>query len=195
LITGVLFLDKTLWFKFIMPTNYQNLIVVNPDRCTGCEVCEAACSFAHEEKFLAVNSRIQRIRIEPVINYAMSCQFCTDPPCVAVCPQKCMKKDEKNGVIRVEELKCDGCSFCIRACPFGAIALHTIRKKAIICDYCESTEEKEPQCIKYCPKEAISLKPVNAIAQEARKEQVISIIKGSAKDGKDAPKEAGTAKA
>ncbi len=178
-----------------MPAKYQELIVVDPAKCTGCEVCEAACAFAHEGKFIAANSRIQRIRIEPVINYAMSCQFCTDPPCVAVCPQKCMAKDEKTGVIHVDEQKCDGCSFCIRVCPFGAIALHTTRNKAIICDLCESTDEKEPQCIKFCPKEAISLKPVNALSQEARKEQVLALIKGIEKEGKETSKEASAAKA
>ncbi len=178
-----------------MPATYQNLIVVNPAKCTGCEVCEAACSFAHENKFIAVNSRIQRIRIEPVINYAMSCQFCSDPPCIAACPQKALAKDEKTGVIHVDEQKCDGCSFCIRVCPFGAIVLHSTRRKALMCDLCESTEEKEPQCVKYCPKEAISLKPVNALSQEARKEQVLSLLKGIETDSKEVKKEANAAKA
>nr|MDO8114508.1 4Fe-4S dicluster domain-containing protein [Candidatus Sigynarchaeota archaeon] len=167
-----------------MPTNYQKLIVVDPARCTGCEICEAACSFAHEGKFIALNSRIQRIRIEPITNYALSCQFCTDPPCVAVCPQKCLTKDEKTGIIQVNEQKCDGCSFCIRVCPFGAITLHTTRKKVIICDLCDSTEEKEPQCSKFCPKEAIQVKPVINLAQESRKEQILSLLKGIEKERK-----------
>ena len=161
-----------------MPANYQELIVVDPDLCTGCEVCEAACSFAHEGTFVAANARIQRIRVEPVINYALTCQFCTDPPCVAVCPQKCMEKDEKAGTIKVVEEKCDGCSFCIRACPFGAITLHTETLKAIMCDLCASTDEGEPQCLTYCPKEAISVKSVTGLAQEARKEQVLALLKG-----------------
>ncbi|MHA1891962.1 MAG: 4Fe-4S dicluster domain-containing protein [Promethearchaeota archaeon] len=165
-----------------MSPNTQKLLVVDPDLCTGCEVCETACAFAHEGVFSASNSRIQRIRIEPVINYAMSCQFCTDPPCVEVCPQKCMEKDPKTGIIRVDEEKCDGCSFCIRACPFGAISLHTQTQKAIICDLCESTEEGEPQCIKFCPKEAISLKTVVGLAQESRREQVLSLLKGLEKE-------------
>ncbi len=167
-----------------MRVKYQELIVVDPELCTGCEVCESACVFAHEGVFMAMNSRIQRIRIEPLINYAMSCQFCTDPPCVAVCPQKCMEKDEKTGIIRVNEAKCDGCSFCIRACPFGAITLHSRRQKAIICDMCDSTDEKEPQCAKYCPKGAISVKPVTALAQESRKEQVLALIAGIEKEKK-----------
>lgn len=167
-----------------MSVKYQELLVVDPAKCTGCEICEAACVFAHEGKFIAANSRIQRIRIEPVINYAMSCQFCTDPPCVAVCPQKCLDKEEKTGVIRVNEQKCDGCSFCIRACPFGAITLHTTRKKAIICDLCDSTEEKEPQCAKYCPKEAIKVKSITSLAQESRKEKVLSLLAGAEKEKK-----------
>ncbi len=167
-----------------MPPTYQNLIVVDPAKCTGCEDCEAACSFAHEGKFTAVNSRIHRIRIEPVINFAMTCQFCSDPPCVTACPQEALTKDENTGVIHVDEKDCDGCSYCIHVCPFGAIALHSVRKKAVMCDLCASTEEKEPQCVKYCPKEAISLKPVVAIAQESRKEQVLALMKSLEKEAK-----------
>lgn len=166
----------------MMSPTYQNLIVIDEEKCSGCEICEAACSFAHEGKFTAVNSRIHRIRIEPVINFAMACQFCADPPCVTACPRDALSKDEKTGVIHVNEKECDGCSYCIHVCPFGAITLHSVRKKAIMCDLCESTEEKEPQCIKYCPKEAISLKPVVAIAQESRKEQVIALFKSLGKD-------------
>ncbi|MBD3187853.1 4Fe-4S dicluster domain-containing protein, partial [Candidatus Bathyarchaeota archaeon] len=54
-----------------MPATYQKLLVVDPEKCTGCEVCETACTMAHEGKYIAANARIQRIRIEPVINYAM----------------------------------------------------------------------------------------------------------------------------
>lgn len=165
-----------------MPATYQKLLVVDPEKCTGCEVCETACTMAHEGKYIAANARIQRIRIEPVINYAMSCQFCTDPPCVEVCPQKCMERDEKTGVIHVDEDKCDGCSFCIKACPFGAIALHTESQKAIMCDLCESTDAGEPQCVIYCPKEAIQVKSVTGLAQESRKTQVLALLKGLEKE-------------
>ncbi|MBD3188768.1 4Fe-4S dicluster domain-containing protein, partial [Candidatus Bathyarchaeota archaeon] len=108
--------------------------------------------------------------------------FCTDPPCVEVCPQKCMERDEKTGVIHVDEDKCDGCSFCIKACPFGAIALHTESQKAIMCDLCESTDAGEPQCVIYCPKEAIQVKSVTGLAQESRKTQVLALLKGLEKE-------------
>ncbi len=160
-----------------MNTQSQRIIIVDPDLCTGCEVCEAACSFSHEGIFMSPNARIKRIRIEPTINSAMNCQFCADPPCVAVCPQKCMEKDEKSGIIRVNAQKCDGCGFCMRACPFGAITLHSRTKKAIICDLCESVDDGEPQCAKFCPKEAIKVHSVNSFSQEARRTKLLALVK------------------
>nr|MDO8119182.1 4Fe-4S dicluster domain-containing protein [Candidatus Sigynarchaeota archaeon] len=160
-----------------MNAQSQKIIVVDPDLCTGCEVCETACGFSHEGVFNSPNSRIKRIRIEPSINSALNCQFCAEPPCVAVCPQKCMEKDEKLGIIRVNGTKCDGCGFCMRACPFGAITLHSRTKKAILCDLCESVEEKQPQCALFCPKEAIKVFSLNSFSQEARRTQLLALVK------------------
>ncbi|MBD3350785.1 MAG: hypothetical protein GF364_04785, partial [Candidatus Lokiarchaeota archaeon] len=58
------------------------ILAVDPRRCIGCEICESVCAFAHDEVFNPINSRINRIRIEPVINNAMSCLKCKDPDCV-----------------------------------------------------------------------------------------------------------------
>ena len=93
-----------------------------------------------------------------------------------------MERDEKDGYIIVNEDKCDGCSFCIKACPFGAITLHSITQKAIMCDLCLSTEDQEPQCVLFCPKEAISVKTVQGLAQESRKTQVLALLKGLEKE-------------
>jgi len=151
-------------------------IVVDPDECTGCEICESVCSFVHDAEFNPINTRIHRVRIEPVFNIAMACQKCEDAPCIRACPEKALDKDEE-GSITVDEDKCNGCGFCIRACDFGVISLHLDNQKALVCDLCENMREEfidpevgkpEPQCIEMCPREAIALKTVEQIGEETR---------------------------
>jgi formate dehydrogenase iron-sulfur subunit len=146
----------------------HQFIVVDPVLCTGCETCESVCSFVHDAEFNPINTRIHRVRIEPVFNIALACQ-------------KALEKDEDTGSIIVESDKCNGCAFCVRACDFGVISLNINDQKALVCDLCDNMRDefidpevgkKEPQCIAVCPKEAISLKNVEQIGEETRIEAV-----------------------
>ncbi len=156
---------------------FYQFIVVNADLCTGCETCESVCSFVHDGEFNPINTRIHRIRIEPILNVALACQKCDDAPCIRSCPEKALDKSDADGSIVVDDDKCNGCGFCVRACDFGVMSLHLNTMKALTCDLCEAMKEefidpevakKEPQCIVVCPKEAISLKNVVQIGEETR---------------------------
>ena len=59
--------------------------------------------------------------------------------------------DPDTGVIRVDPNRCDGCTWCIEACDFGAISINPATKLAEICNECED-EEDGPQCVKWCAK-------------------------------------------
>ena len=164
--------------------HYQ-FIVVNADLCTGCETCESVCSFVHDGEFNPINTRIHRVRIEPVFNVALACQKCDDAPCIRACPEKALSK-ALDGSILVDDDKCNGCAFCVRACDFGVMGLHLTTQKALVCDLCENMKEdyidetsgkKEPQCILVCPKEAISLKNVVQIGEETRIEAARRLFK------------------
>jgi len=159
----------------------HQFIIIDPNLCTGCETCESVCSFVHDGEFNQINTRIHRVRIEPVFNIALACQKCEEAPCIRSCPEKALEKNEETGSIIVDDEKCNGCAFCIRACDFGVINLHIDSQKALICDLCESMKEDfidpevgkvEPQCIAVCPKEAIDLKNVEQIGEETRIEAV-----------------------
>ncbi|HME51702.1 MAG TPA: 4Fe-4S dicluster domain-containing protein [Candidatus Lokiarchaeia archaeon] len=146
----------------------RKILYVDPDLCTGCEVCESVCSFAHDGAYNPMNTRITRVRIEPVTNIAIGCQTCSDAACIGACPQKAITKKEPENFLIINENKCDGCGFCIRACPFGAITLHTKTNKAISCDLCTTTEYKEPQCVECCPKEAIRVAHLVEVSEDKR---------------------------
>jgi len=158
----------------------QKVLVVDAEACTGCEVCEFACSIEHDGVFQPLHARIRAIRIEPVINMAIGCQFCLDAPCVHACPYKALEKTEDPGIIKVDEDKCVGCGFCIRACDFGAISFNLKTQKVQICDLCKD-RENGPACVEYCPKECIELTTLESFAQKVRKKAVNKLLESLAK--------------
>lgn len=146
-------------------------IICDPDLCTGCRICEYVCSATKHGVFDPGLSRIRVVRIEPVTMTAISCRMCADAPCVVACPRDALTQDLETGVIHVDETKCDGCGWCVEACDFGAIVLNPAHKMAEICDLC-ADEEDGPQCVKFCPKEALSLATPEVLRQKARRDVV-----------------------
>jgi carbon-monoxide dehydrogenase iron sulfur subunit len=137
------------------------LIHCDRGKCTGCHLCEAACTDVKEGVFDPSLSRIHVVRIEPLGIAAFSCMLCKDPDCVLSCPRNALRKREVDGTISVDEDKCDGCGWCMEACEYGAIAFDTVRQKVRICDLCEGLEQ--PRCVEFCPTQALSLTSPNPI--------------------------------
>ena len=79
--------------------------------------------------------------------------------------------DPETGTIRLDAAKCDGCAWCIDACDFGAISMNHEAKLVEICDQCEN-EPEGPQCVLWCPKEALSLTTPEKRAQKSRRELI-----------------------
>ena len=128
---------------------------VDVNKCTGCRVCEYACSMEKYKAFNPTQSRIRVVRIYPHTNAAIACRLCEDLPCVLACPRKALSQSEDKGNIVVDDQLCDGCGWCVKACKYGSIALDpkpTVR----ICDLC-SERANGPACIEWCPEEALSL--------------------------------------
>lgn len=153
----------------------RRFIVSDPQKCTGCGICELVCSATKERSFNPLYSRIRTVWVEPLITMSIACQLCEEPKCVKSCPRKALKKDQETGIIILEEENCDGCCWCLQACEFGAITLHMNKKKVFICDLCKL----DPKCIIYCPKDALELNTPEEISQKLRKEAIKKLFKRS----------------
>lgn len=159
-------------------------VSADPSRCTGCGVCELACALEKDGSFNPLRSRIRVVPLHPLVNVAIACRFCEDAPCVSACPRDALRQSEENGVILVDEARCDACGWCVQACPYDAIMLHPEKKVVMTCDLCGG----EPKCIDFCPEDALELVTNDATAQKmwvsavekrlSEAEKIIKLIKG-----------------
>lgn len=146
----------------------HDFVTADPDKCVGCRICEYVCSFEKDKVFNPLRSRIRVIRIYPNINLSITCRLCEDAPCVKACPRDALAQSKETGLIMVDEDACNGCGWCIEACDFGALTLDPDKKIVMVCDLCSSRPDKKPQCIEWCPEEALSLTNRDILAQRAR---------------------------
>lgn len=151
----------------------------DPNKCTGCGVCEYICSLEKENTFNPYKSRIKSVRVKSLVNVSIACRFCIDPPCMSACAQKALTQSEETGVIEVDENKCTACGWCIQACEHGAIKLisgdHGGKSVVAVCDLCDG----EPKCIDWCPEEALELITHDIHDQKIRIAPIVNMYKRS----------------
>ncbi len=120
--------------------------------CTGCQLCQLACSAVHDGAFNPEKARIKIIHeyTEKGIHIASKhCIFCKK--CEEACPVGAISNTGRWMI--VDHQICIGCGDCLRSCPTNVIFLNSDRK-SIICDLCGGS----PKCVEWCPKSVITLK-------------------------------------
>ena len=89
------------------------------------------------------------------------CKHCTHAACLDVCPTGALFRSEY-GTVVVQQDVCNGCGYCVPACPFGVIDRRQIdgapgegiAQKCTLC-YDRAKDGLEPACAKACPTESI----------------------------------------
>ncbi len=143
----------------------RKFVSVDPSKCTGCGICELTCSQEKGESS-PLRSRIRIVRMKPLFNFALACRSCEDAKCVKACPEKALSQCEDTGIIMVSDKKCKGCDWCVQACEFGGIEIHPETGLAVACDLCGG----DPQCIEFCPEEALELIQTDEAAEKKMSE-------------------------
>lgn len=145
----------------------MGVLLISPEKCTGCKACELACSFAHEEEFNPARSRVSVLtwrnedRTVPVM-----CLQCEQAVCVAACPAHAIHEDSQTGARVVNNTRCVECKMCINICPFGCTSYDTVGRRIIKCDLCGG----DPQCAKICPSGAITTVDRSALSIARRRQ-------------------------
>ncbi|MFB3818820.1 MAG: 4Fe-4S dicluster domain-containing protein [Candidatus Methylomirabilales bacterium] len=121
------------------------MLVVDPARCTGCRMCELACSLAKTGAFAPALSRIRvHVFAEDFKHIPLACFQCSDAPCARACPAAALLQGD--GLVRFVREKCIGCRMCMLACPFGVISFDDETRAIAKCDTCDG----DPECVKFC---------------------------------------------
>jgi formate dehydrogenase iron-sulfur subunit len=96
------------------------------------------------------------------------CKHCTHAACLDVCPTGAILRTEF-GTVVVQEDVCNGCGYCIVACPFGVIGQREADGRAWKCTMCYDRLRGglEPACAKACPTESIQFGPLDELRLRA----------------------------
>ena len=97
------------------------------------------------------------------------CKHCTHAACLDVCPTGALVRTEFGTVI-VQPDVCNGCAYCVSACPFGVIDRREDDGRAWKCTMCYDRLRGglEPACAKACPTDSIQFGPLDELRETAR---------------------------
>lgn len=128
------------------------MINVDISKCTGCRMCETACSFFHSG---AVNRHSARIKVINLYTSGLDgpvlCVQCKERYCLD-CPANAISLGPLGQVI-VSPTLCTLCKKCEKNCPIGAIEI--FNDIVFVCDLCGGS----PKCTEACTEAAIFYSP------------------------------------
>ncbi|MFI8569042.1 4Fe-4S dicluster domain-containing protein [Rhodococcus sp. NPDC078407] len=96
------------------------------------------------------------------------CKHCTHAACLDVCPTGSLFRTEF-GTVVVQEDICNGCGYCVPACPYGVIDQRKDDGRAWKCTLCYDRlgEGMEPACAKSCPTDSIQFGELSVLRERA----------------------------
>jgi formate dehydrogenase iron-sulfur subunit len=98
------------------------------------------------------------------------CKHCTHAACLEVCPTGALFRTEY-GTVVVQEDVCNGCGYCVPACPFGVIDQREDDGRVWKCTLCYDRlkDDKEPACAQACPTDSIQFGELDELRERAGK--------------------------
>ncbi|MFJ6565375.1 4Fe-4S dicluster domain-containing protein [Streptomyces sp. NPDC091412] len=96
------------------------------------------------------------------------CKHCTHAACLDVCPTGALFRTEF-GTVVVQQDVCNGCGYCVPACPYGVIDQRKEDGRVWKCTLCYDRlgVGMEPACAKSCPTDSIQFGPLDELRERA----------------------------
>ena len=159
--------------------------------CIGCKACEVACkewndipaggldllgmSFDNTGALSADSWRhvafIEQQTPSGDLRWLMMsdvCKHCTDAACLDVCPTGSLLRTEFDTVVVQADI-CNGCGYCVSACPYGVIDRREGDGRAWKCTMCYDRlgAGLQPACATACPTASIQFGPLDELRERA----------------------------
>lgn len=153
-------------------------LFVDTSKCIGCRGCQVACKQWHE--LPAESTRFRGSYENPVDLSAITwrkvkfiegggngrprllmmsdaCKHCADASCLSVCPTGALSR-RPWGAVDLDQTICNGCRYCVAACPFGVITFNEATGRVDKCLMCPDRVSAglAPACATTCPTGAIT---------------------------------------
>jgi formate dehydrogenase iron-sulfur subunit len=159
--------------------------------CIGCKACEVACkqwnqlpadgleftgySYDNTKHLGATTWRHVAFKEKVELDFGKwlmvsdVCKHCAAAPCQQSCPTGSIVYNDF-GDVYVQPDICNGCGYCVVACPFGVIDRSEIDGHAHKCTLCfdRQADGMEPACAKACPTDSIQFGSVKQLREKAR---------------------------
>ncbi len=167
------------------------ICLIDATKCIGCRGCQTACkqwnqlpatdtSFtgSYENPPALSSNTWMRIKFreheseQNGVDWLMSkqgCMHCTDAACILACPAGAIYRTEYD-TVKVDEVKCIGCNYCVAACPFQVIGFDRLSNKARKCTFCLDRLQSglKPACAGTCPTGSITFGDSRELIGKAR---------------------------
>jgi formate dehydrogenase iron-sulfur subunit len=161
--------------------------------CIGCKACEVACkewNLVPEDGPLALTGDSydntgalgantwrhvafveQQRQDQEGLRWLMSsdvCKHCSSAACLEVCPTGALFRTEF-GTVVVQADVCNGCGYCVPACPFGVIERRQDDGRVFKCTLCYDRlkDGMQPACASACPTDSIQFGPLEELRERA----------------------------
>jgi formate dehydrogenase iron-sulfur subunit len=162
--------------------------------CIGCKACEVACKEwnqipdsiqeltgmsydntidlgANTWRHVQFIEQPTQIETEEGFRWLMSsdvCKHCSEAACLDVCPTGALFRTEFDTVVVQEDI-CNGCGYCVPACPFGVLDKREGDGRVWKCTLCYDRlkDDKEPACAQACPTNSIQFGELGDLRERA----------------------------